>query len=167
MLEKIFKKPSLAEQLRTTGQPCNIQHPWRVFPVLKVNADLTTFSEQAPQPGQTIRSVDDLHSHIVTAIIPGSEEGIAVILSEPMPFSVSIHKAQAVGVTLEGKDRFRLSPTNWRDVPAQKDELTFRLPKLYQPDNGELILHDGVYFKVLSTTLQGAFCICTSQEFPV
>jgi hypothetical protein len=83
-----------------------------------------------------------------------------------MPFSVSIHKAVAVGVTLEGKDRYRLSATAWRDVPAQVDGLIFRLPAPYVPERGELIFHSGAYYQIIRTDIQGPYCVCTTQEFP-
>lgn len=168
MLEKIFKskKPSLAEQLRDTGTTYTVHYPWRVFPVLKDGDNTITYLDQAPQPGQTLSDASGTIL-LVTAIIPGSEEGTAIIITETMTHSISVHKAIAAGKTLDGRDRFRLSDTNWRHVPAQKDELTFRLPKPYVPDRGELIFHDGAYFQVISTATQGPYCICQTQEFPV
>mgnify|MGYP001442157412 CR=1 FL=1 len=168
MLEKIFKskKPSLAELLRDTGTTYTVHFPSRTFTALEVDDGVITFVDQAPSVGQTYSGATG-EIVIVTAVSPGSEEGAALITTEPMSHSVSIHKAIAVGKTLDGRDRFRLSPTNWRHVPAQKDELTFRLPAPYQPDRGELIYCGSSYFQIISTTLQGPFCVCQTQEFPV
>lgn len=166
MLNPFNKKPSLAEQLRDTGTTYTVHFPSCPFTALEVDDGVITFVDQAPSVGQTYSGATG-EIVIVTAVSPGSEEGTAIISTAVMTHSVSIHRAIAVGKTLDGRDRFRLSPTNWRHVPAQRDGLTFRLPKPYQPDRGELIYCDGTYFQVISTTLQGPFCVCQTQEFPV
>jgi len=169
LIHNLTKPPiPYSQQLVDHGASFTISHPWRTFTGIQDGDTFITFSDQAPVPGQTFLSTNAVCSSIVTSTCPGPEDGLTSFTAELMPFSISIHRAVAVGVTLEGKDRFRLSPTNWRGVPAQKPyELTFRLPKPYVPERGELIFHDGNYFQVLSTTLQGPYCICTTQEFNV
>lgn len=168
MLEKIFKlkKPSLAELLRDTGTTYTVHYPYRTFQGLEVNDGVITFADQSPKPGQTFSDASG-SVRIVTSVSPGSEEGTAIISIASMSHSVSIHHALAAGRTLDGRDRYRLSPTNWRHVPAQKDELTFRLPYGYVPNRGELIFCDGTYHQIISTAVDGPYCICQTQEFPV
>lgn len=167
MLEKIFKskKPSLAELLRDTGTTYTVHYPYRTFTALEVDDHFITYLDQAPQPGQTFSDASGT-VRIVTSLSTDTE-GLCKVNVASMTHSVSVFKAIATGVTLDGRDRYRISATNWHSVPAQKDELTFRLPAPYVPDRGELIFCDGTYYQIISTAVDGPYCICQTQEFPV
>lgn len=177
ILSTLTSKPqTLAERIASEGISSTIGHPWRNFHGLVEGDTLHCCVDQPPPvPGQTFSTVDCLHPFIVVSVSPSPEEGIVTAQIQPMPFSVSIHKAVAAGRTMDGKDRYRLSPTSWRDVPAQVDGLThsgaegpiFRLPAPYVPDRGELIFHSETYYQIIRTDIQGPFCVCTTQEFPV
>jgi len=169
MIKKLFTpKKTLKDRLTSNTTSFTLDLPWTTFTGIREGEHLITTQEQAPLPGQTFRHIDDRHSSIVVSSGPApEEENIVISTTQLMPHFVSVVQVFTGGVSLAGKVLYKLRATNWNSLPAQINNLRFKLPKAYQPDRGDLITHNGEYYQIISTAIDGPFCVCVTEKFDI
>jgi hypothetical protein len=167
MLDKIKNifnppPPSLEEQLVTHGQTFIASFPSTTFKALPVPEGLLVTHPTTLVPGMTVNTAG---ASIITGITQHTPE-LSLLTLAPMPLSVSILIAQAYGKTLDGRDKYRIISTQWRNIPAALVEPdTYLLSKSYVPDRGDLILHDGQHHRITSVNTGPVYTVCVTEAF--
>ncbi len=123
------------------------------------------FSEGSPvAPGNIIRHPDFIPSFLVltTEIQAGRIKAETLVLDK----CFTLLQKYSKGINQFQQPVYGIKSTNWRNIPSTDIHGNkVKIPKLYTPENGELLLIDGITYEVLSTHAEGPVCVATVREW--
>lgn len=123
------------------------------------------FSENdSVKPGDIVSHVDLTSRFIITDVTLQAGRQAATL--EELPEIISVHQARSTHTDAMGKTYYSVTPTNWNAIPASNPSPgVVRVPAVYTPDIGELVLLRSQYYIVKAISHDGPISVLTVEVF--
>lgn len=173
MLEKLTEKAldelyklqlKRQNQIEETGVPVAVVSSGLSLKTVREGSTFY-FQESAPvQPGDLLRPIDSIPAFLVTST--EIQAGRIKCETIELPTTFSLLQKFSKGLNVFQQPIFGIKSTRWNNIPCSNIiGNQVRLPKLYAPENGELLLINGQTYEAVSTSIIGPVAVVTVQEW--
>lgn len=163
LLDKAYRlQRKREEQILESGQTITIDG--RPEKALIENTTFYTHEKTTIAPGSIIRHPDFIACFLVLT----TELQAGRLKSETLELTTAFTLMQkySKGLNQFQQPVYGIKSTSWRNIPCTGIHGNqVRIPKLYTPDNGELLLIGDQTYEVLSTRSEGPVCVATVREW--
>lgn len=123
------------------------------------------FAETSPvEPGDLLRPIDSIPAFLVTST--ETQAGRIKCETLELPTTFSLLQKFSKGLNVFQQPVYGIRSTRWNNIPCTSIiGNTVKIPKLYTPEIGELLLVNGQTYEVLSTSIIGSVAVVTVREW--